>query len=120
MADTPIENRYPWLSVDENGPKLPENPKPEDFARAYGTMLMVYQSQRSGIVQVMELHREERREVLEVLKTIRLHQTGPLAMPWWAKLHSLALFVQAVAIAWLLYAVLAEQRIVERLVSFHN
>jgi hypothetical protein len=116
MPDTPIENRFPWLLLGAEGPKLPENPTRDDFAKAYADMLMVYQAQRQEIVRAMEAHREERREVLEILKTIRRQQTGPMPMPTWAKVHSVVLVAQALTIGWLFLAV---QRLVERLAAFH-
>lgn len=117
MPDTPIENRFPWLAIGAEVPELPENPTGQDFARAYANMLMVYQAQRQEIVRAMEAHREERREVIDILKTIRKEQTGPMPMPAWAKVHTGAILAQALAIGWLIVEVLAEQRIVERLAA---
>lgn len=103
-ADTPIENRYPWLTVgDEEGPQLPDNPTERDLAKAYATMLMVYQAQRREIVKAMEAHRDERREVMVLLKTISSHQTHAAPMPLWGKIHSIAIAAQTASIVWLLF-----------------
>ena len=112
MPDTPIENRFPWLALGAEGPKLPANPTRDDFAKAYADMLMVYQAQRQEIVRAMEAHREERREVLDILRTIKQQQTGTLPMPTWAKIHSGALVALFVSTLWLLLTV-------QRLASFH-
>jgi len=119
MADTPIEDRYPWVAFGDDRPQLPENPTERDFAKAWATMVMVYQAQRTEIAKVMEAHRDERREILDVLRSIKQHQTGPYPMPVWAKLHSVALAAQTVAIVWLLISLLNEQKIVAHLVMLH-
>jgi hypothetical protein len=120
-TDTPIENRYPWLAVgEEEGPKLPDNPTERDLAKAYATMLMVYQSQRKEIVKAMEAHRDERREVLALLKTISTHQTHSSPMPMWAKIHSGVMLLQAAAIVWLTYVLTNHQHLLEKLSSFHQ
>lgn len=120
MADTPIESKYPWIVFGDERPQLPENPTERDFAKAWATMVMVYQAQRSEISKVMEAHRDERREILDVLKSIKQHQTVPYPMPRWAKLHSIAIAAQTVAIVWLLLSMLGEQKIVAHLVMFHG
>jgi hypothetical protein len=117
MSDTPIENRYPWLAMGDALPTLPEYPTERDFAKAYGTMVVVYQAQRKEIAKVMEdyvadrrAHAEERKETLEILRTIKgqYHDSG--LMPRWAKVHTMVLVMQTIAIVWLLFSVIEEQR----------
>jgi hypothetical protein len=116
MPVTPIENRYPWLAIGDEKPWLPENPTERDFAKAYATMLMVYQAQRKHIEHVMEEYRDERKEILVVLKAISRHQTLAVPMPFWGKAHSVAIAIQTGAIVWLL---LLGHRIVQTLASMH-
>jgi hypothetical protein len=117
MADTPIENRYPWLAMGDVLPVLPEQPTERDFAKAYGTMVVVYQAQRKEIAKVMEdyvadrrAHADERRETLEVLRTIKAQHHANGLMPRWAKVHTLVLVAQTIAIVWLLFSVIEGQR----------
>lgn len=120
MADTPIENRYPWLKVGDVRPDLPPDPTVKDFAKAYATMAMVYQAQRDRTIELLKAHDEERREVLDVLRTIRNRQTERLPMPMWAKVHSGVLIVQAVVLVWFYFSILGQQRLLEHLLAAHS
>jgi hypothetical protein len=116
MAVTPIENRYPWLAIGDERPWLPENPTERDFAKAYATMLMVYQAQRKHIERVMEEYRDERKEILIVLRDIRKFQALAVPMPFWGKVHSVVIAAQTAAIFWLLFL---GHRIVQALALMH-
>jgi hypothetical protein len=108
MDDTPIDVRYPWLKAGENNPNLPENPTDRDFAKAYATMVIVYQLQRDELAKSLKNNDEERREVLDLLKVMR-KQSLNLPMPGWAKVHSVVLAVLTFATVWLL--LFAHQRL---------
>jgi hypothetical protein len=120
MVDTPIENRYPWLKMADVKPDLPENPTERDFAKAYATIVMVYQAQREQIYKIMKDHQDERMEILSILRTISTHQTQASPMPTWAKIHSGVMLVQAVAIGWLIYVTIIHQQLLERLAALHR
>jgi hypothetical protein len=81
-TDTPtsIEAKFPWLKpVEAIRAEMPEHPTSDDYAKFYGSVLVVYQQQRAEFLRYMT--------------------KPPTPMPLWAKFHSVALVVQAIAIA---------------------
>lgn len=104
MNDTPVDVRYPWLKVGDDSPRLPENPTERDFAKAYATMVIVYQLQRDELAKTLRENDEERREILGVVRAIQ-KQSMNLPMPTWAKIHSVMLVFYGAAIVWLLLSV---------------
>jgi hypothetical protein len=114
--DTPIETRYPWLKMGGDvRDLLPEDPQPRDFAKAYATILIVYQAQRERTIEELERHRKERRETLDVLKTISKQQTVASPMPFWAKAHSAIILIEAAAIVWMMMTMVAQERRIDHL-----
>jgi hypothetical protein len=74
--DTPIDQRYPWVTVPEKADEfvLPDMPTDRDFAKFYATIVARYQTQRA--------------DTIAVLKEISGHMGKSPPMPFWAKTHT--------------------------------
>lgn len=93
--DKEIENKYSWLkAAEEIRDQLSGDPSKIDHTRAYGTMVMIYQDQRTETLKILER--------LENALSLR-------TMPRWGRTLSIAVALEGVAIV-VLYVFLLHAR----------